>query len=158
MNRTIQLLVAFLMASGLYGQKVVMHQVEVLYHYNTKDTTRTFTFNAVSLDSCRAKFIRYWGTPQLKNAGTIIWKNVDIPGIGNKLTICVKDQWCTMKSSGDSCTTFTDYLEKSIALKNWDGSHYRDLKLEVCDNTGKNIVNNKTKTDILLHLLELIVE
>jgi hypothetical protein len=122
------------------------------------DTTRTFSLlNKVNLDSSIDSLIKYWGTPEKNSVGNIRWMHIDIPNIGTDLNILLTDGICTKMNRDLTYEYFNDNEDKARKLNEIKPNQSREVEIIVTDKDCKNVVNNKTKTDILKKLLEKIV-
>ena len=143
---------------SLFGQ-TKSNYVGINKQYNKTDTTRTFNLVKNSnYDSFRDKFVKFWGTPLLNETGNIKWTNINIEKIGSDMTIALTDGICTKKPGCLSCDTFKSNDDKIKKLKNLKSNQYRDIEIIITTKDGKNIINDKAKTEIIVSLIESIVK
>ena len=127
--------------------------------YNTPDTTNTFCFlNKLNFDNSIDSLIKYWGTPVKNSVGNISWTQMDIPGIGTDLNIVLKDGICTMAKGDLMCEYFKNKKDKEIRLKELKSNQSRSVEIIISDKNGKNIIDSKAKTEIVMKVLEKIVD
>jgi hypothetical protein len=158
MKKTIfVILIAFLTLNSFSQTK--KNSIGVNKQYFTPDTTRTFgLMNILNFDNSRDSLVKFWGTPEKNEAGQIIWKHVKIPNIGKDLNILLTDRICTLANGDMICITFKDKKDKVKKLKELKSNQSREIEITITNKDDKNIINSKSKTEIVKTLLESIVE
>jgi len=91
MKKTIFLIFLWLAAITTFSQ-TEKKIIGVNKQYNKPDTTRTFCFlKPLNFDSSTDSLIKYFGSPKKKETEKIIWSDIEISGIGNKLNVELHD-------------------------------------------------------------------
>lgn len=157
MKKLLLLSIALVMTTALFAQ-TNKSTVGLNQQFHQKDTTITFSFVNADLDSCRTKLLKHWSNPTMNEAGTIIWNNIDLPNVGDDLSILVSDRICTMGKNDMTCMAFISDKDKAEKLKALKENQFRDMEVTVSDKAGNNIINNKSKTEIMVMLLERIIQ
>ena len=158
MKKTIIVILLMFLTSTSFSQTKKC-PIGVGKQYNTKDTTSTFgLMNILNFDNSRDSLVKFWGTPEKNETGQIRWTHIEISNIGKDLNILLVDRICTMEKSDLSCISFKDKEDKEKKLKELKSNQSREIEITITNKDGKNIIDNKTKTEIIKTLLENIVE
>jgi|AntAceMinimDraft_17_1070374.scaffolds.fasta_scaffold168836_1 hypothetical protein len=158
MKKTIFIiLLAFLSLHSFSQTK--KNSIGVNKQYNTPDTTRSFVLmNILNFDNSKDSLIKFWGKPKNNETGQISWTHIDIPNVGKDLNVILTDRICTIEKGYMMCIQFKDKEDKEMKMKNLKSNQLRDIEITITNQVGKNIINSKTKTEIVKTLLESIVE
>lgn len=142
------LIFCFLISSilaNIYGQ--INQSVTTNYSYGKSDTTSTFSINKVEIDKAIELMISKFGNPVTKKAGNVVWQKINIQGVGDELTMKLLDGIFSFDDY--TYMTFSDYKDKSERLSNLTKSRVRNCTLEILNNYGLNIIDEKNEVEII---------
>lgn len=118
------------------------------------ETYRTFSITLVNFENAKAKFIKQLGKPSTNTLGTLQWKNINLPEIGENLTLTLHDG-VFEKGPGDaSYTVYADKKTKVRALQNLSATKFRMLRFEITNSEKINAIRNNKLEDEAMKFLE----
>lgn len=136
--------------------KVEEAKIFVDKQFDYGETYRTFSITQLNIDRAKAKFIQNLGTPSINSLSTLQWKNINLPEIGENLTITLHDGVVEKNEEGISYTIFTDKKMKVKALQNLTANKFRMLSFKITNSENINVIrNNKLEEEGLLFLESL---
>lgn len=125
--------------------------------YNGTDTVRTFQLFCAQRDACIDRLVSQIGAPVFRDAGTIEWRNISIPGIGSGLKVLLHDGILVMKENAARYTYFKNDSDKQKRLGGMKTGESRRTTIEIQDDSGKNnIVSHAAEKAILGYLEGLL--
>jgi hypothetical protein len=158
MRKTIILILLGFTAISTYSQKQ-KDIIGVNELYNQKDTTRTFgLYRSLNFDNCIDSLVKFWGAPAKNETGKIIWSNIEIPGIGKELTIELHDGIYKKLDDGNTIyIPFESQKDKEKEIRKLKSNQWREIEIIVTNKDGRNIITDKTNTEIIKKMLTKIV-
>ncbi|MFH0894538.1 MAG: hypothetical protein V2A54_08885 [Bacteroidota bacterium] len=148
-------ILALLFTAAVFAQQKSDIGVNLQYG---KDTTRTFSIWKGDIDLFRANFIQFLGKPEKNDVGLMIWKNLNIQDIGNKIQLQIQDGICTLKRTTMTYKPFTLPEEKETALKSLKKKQCRQLEVCFMDKDGNNFVKTKKMEETIVKFLEVVTK
>ncbi len=140
-------------------KKIVLSQlakIVVNKQFDYGETYRTFSITQVNFENAKAKFIKQLGKPSTNTLGTLQWKNINIPEVGENLTLTLQDGVFETEPGGVSYTVFADKKTKVRALQNLSAKKFRMLSFKITNAENINVIrNNKTEEEAMMFLENL---
>jgi hypothetical protein len=150
-------LIVVLSSLCVFAQK--NNGVFINYSYGKNDSTSNFTIAKVEKDRARELMVKTLGTPVLNEAGNIVWKNVNIAGLANNLTVKLYDGIIKVNNENDYVyTLFKNSADKQDRLSTLLSNSERHTIFEVLDTNEKNIINSKDKIRVVQKMFDVLFE
>lgn len=129
--------------------------IDVGLEYHSGDTTRFFNITNIDFVKYKQKLIELWGQPYQNNIRYIVWKNVNIQGVGTGLTIKMYDGMLNLNKTEVDFKVFVDAKQKGRELNKVSKTYFRVLSLRVENSDKQNIINNQHKQQKIMDCLLL---
>ena len=118
------------------------------------------------IDSARAKIIRKFGIPENNELGEnfdntygiIEWENINIPEIGNDITIRMLDYILNNESKLSNSFLLKSEEDKNERVANLKKKERRELMLKFKDKNGVNIICDKDLKTKMVNYIEAIID
>lgn len=117
------------------------YELGICKQFHPNDTTRTFTVTQGDMDQVKVILSKTFGEPQ-GDGGIIVWENIKIPGIKQKIKLVLHDGVKTEEEDGFSICYTSDGKSQREALVNMDKNQSRYMNIEVLDTNGTEIINS----------------
>lgn len=128
-------------------------KIDVDLKFDFGETYRTFSITRVDFIKAKEKFIKHLGKPSTNTLGVLEWKNVNIPEIGENLTLTLQDGVVEFQPGGVSYSIFTDKKMKIQSLQNLSSKKFRMLRFTISNAENINAIrNNKLQKEALKFL------
>ncbi|MEI6575890.1 MAG: hypothetical protein WCO63_06910 [Bacteroidota bacterium] len=125
--------------------------VKVSHDEYNNDTVRTFTLVNTDHDQSIKKLIEVWGAPVKNTPGNISWQNINIPGVGENISIELYDGILGMlPNKGLSFKTFRDASDKEQRIKNMTDNEHRITDIVFFNNMRKKIINSESTENAVM--------
>lgn len=138
-------------------QKKVTSQkanIVVDQQFDFGETYRTFSITQVNFENAKAKFIKQLGKPSTNTLGTLKWKNINLPEIGENLTLTLYDGVFEKGPGGASYMVFIDKKMKVRALQSISATKFRMLRFEITNAEKINAIRNNKLEEEAMKFLE----
>jgi hypothetical protein len=165
MKKVVMLIMAVCLVSFAWAQKknvpkkIVLSQlakIVVNKQFDYGETFRTFSITQVNVENAKAKFIKQLGKPSTNTLGTLQWKNINLPEIGENLTLTLQDGVFETVPGGASYTVFEDKKTKVRALQSLSSTKFRMLSFKITNAENINVIrNNKLEAEAMNFLENL---
>lgn len=122
------------------------------------DTLRTFYVEGSYPAVLISKLSKKLGTPKGEHTGELSWDGVSIPGIGQNLSLELRDGVLIYDASGTSAvfTPVTDQADLEAKLYH-DPSRLRRLMIEVKKGSGNKVVTHQEETITKAYLEDILL-
>ena len=138
-------------------QKKVVSQkakIGVDKQFDYGETFRTFSITQVNFENAKAKFIKQLGKPSTNTLGTLQWKNINLPEIGENLTLTLYDGVFEKGPGGASYTVYADKKAKVRALQSLSATKFRMLRFNITNSEKINVIRNNNLEEEAMKFLE----
>jgi len=118
----------------------------VLINRSTFGTDTIFSLGiaAPQMDSVRATFLRTYGAPVVDSYGTMTWKGVSLPNLGEQLEIHYTDMLCSTNNKNTSCKYFRSEADKSKRMGRLKENQHRRIVIEIKDASGRAVLRSRS--------------
>lgn len=149
------LTVIFLVAASFCVQAQAPIYVYVDTEIKNGDTLRTFYIEDNYCKTLITHYTQEYGVPQGAGSGNMLWKNVDIPGIGTNLTVHFNDGAQIFDGNNWSHSTFLNGADMMAKLSA-DPARARRMYITI-KKGNKNKVDSQAKEDLFVTTTEQIL-
>jgi hypothetical protein len=163
MKKGLLLIMAVCLVSFAWAQKknvpkkIVLSQIAKIVvdkQFDYGETFRTFSITQVNFENAKAKFIKQLGKPSTNTLGTLKWKNINLPEIGENLTLTLQDGVFETEPGDVTYTVFADKKTKVRALQSLSATKFRMLSFKITNAENINVIRNNNLEAEAMKFLE----
>ncbi len=163
MKKGLLLIMAICLVSFAWAQnknlpkKKVVSQIAKIgvdKQFDYGETFRTFSITQVNFENAKAKFIKQLSKPSTNTLGTLQWKNINLPEIGENLTLTLQDGVVDIEPGDVSYMIFTDKKIKVKELQNLSATKFRVLRFNITNAEKINVIRNNNLEAEAMKFLE----
>jgi hypothetical protein len=154
MNKFFILTIVFSFFSLILLGQNPLKFVVINSEFNEKDTTHTFALKSENIDSIRYKLFAHWGPPATNSYGNVIWKNIQIPMIGDELEIHLIDWICSDNKKSMLCKPLKSESDKEKKVREMKPNQNRWIQVKITNKDGSNIINNELNAEHVAEYLD----
>jgi hypothetical protein len=128
-------------------------KISVDKEFDFGETYRIFSITQANFDQTKAKFVKHFGKPVKSTISIMQWNKINIPEVGENLTITLQDGIFESGPGDPSYMTFGDKAMKAKALQNTSATKFRMMRLKVTNSENINVIRNNALEDAMMDLL-----